>query len=1315
MQFKPNLGQKSTPKLQFSRANGTPRPLRHPYYALPRSARVQHHLVLETLPPFRLILHWTTLAARSHYLRGKDPSEWLTDVPHYGRVRYQDVYPGIDIEYHGNSGAMEFDFIVRPGADPGRIRMEFEGAVSAEIDDDGDLVLRRGEHELRHRKPVVYQTASGQRTEIEGRYNLEEDGSVTFRLSDYDAGLAVVIDPLVVGQTFGRGGWQQTFGGSGDDQFNAVAIGPDGTVHVAGTTESTDIPAQNGWNGEYQGGPSDAYVATLRPDGTLINATFLSGSGQDIADDIVVDPNGVIYVIGTTNSPNFPTTDGAFQPMFGGGPGDAFVTGFSPDGSELVGSTFLGGPGLELGTGIAYDGQNRLIVVTGATTEEGFPVTDGAFQTEFMGEADGFVSILDQLLETLVDSTLYGGGGLDFPVDVVLGADGNPYIVGETDSTDLPLTDDAFQSQPGGGIDVFGAEFTGDLGDLNYSTHLGGPGDDRPHGVDLDPFGGLWIGGRTTGGLPTTPNAPNPDFLGGPSDGLLARIPLVNLGPEGTLGFDPLTNEPLVTYTGDGNPNAVLDVQAYDEYGPLFVVTSESTFSEDPAPVAGCGDEPRTGDTGSINVFDLTTGKYINVPTGPPGGNCIPDGEILDLDVDPFFDQGKVFGSGFQFTENGSDGSVVQIDLDGLFATDVGADLELEKRLLFRGDKSIPGALHGFVIDVRNKGPDAATNVRVTDAISPGFTVEKIQSFGGPCTQGGGEVRCELGTMAPNTAKSILISGRAPGETGDYVITAIATADNLTGPTRIASAGLKVRPFVPLNLSKTVVSSDSSRVEYRIEVKNLSETEDATNVRIDDTLPPELFGVEFETSKGNCNLNAASPIVPTAQSTLNCTLDVLPPRDTLVTRVHGRPKDLRAQIFNRATVGADQAGTFGADSATVNKTDGAAAADLEVLLWNFGAPGDADPMCRSLAANVFNRGPDDAAGVRLEIDQISAANLKTIDPLCSASGTRLNCDVGGLAALSSREMRFVVCAENEPENARFRGVVTAITADPDPTNDLDRAAAALDPSVEDVRIAPGGIVSSSGFHRPLVVSPGSDPSLFGEGLADEIIVAETVPLPLDLGGVSVELNGIPAPLIFVSPNQINFQTPWELMANTKATVVVRKNGDKSLPAKVFIAPFNPGIFTTTQTGSGQAAVLIAGTRSVAAPEGSIPGAATRPVKIGEFISIFATGLGAVDNRPETGAATSTTTLSRTKTNPLVTIGGVEAGLTFSGLAPGFVGLYQVNAEVAAGTPVGDAVELLLSSGEVPSNAVTIAVAPQKAGSGLDSEQRTVNPMRFAAR
>ena len=1243
------------------------------------------------------------LAARSHYLRGKDPSEWQTDVPHYGRVRYQDVYPGIDIEYYGNSGAMEFDFIVRPGADPGRIRMEFEGAASAEIDDDGDLVLRRGEQELRHRKPLVYQTVLGRRAEVAGRYHLEEDGAVTFRLSDYDAGLTVVIDPLIAGQTFGSGGWQQTVGGSGDDQFNAVAVGPDGTIHVAGTTDSPDIPTQGGWGTSPPGGSSDAYVGSFGPDGGLMSGTYLGGSGQDVADDIAVGPDGRIYVIGTTNSPNFPITDGAFQPSFGG-IADAFVTILSPDGSDLVGSTFLGGPGVDLGTGIARDNQGHGFFVTGATFASGFPVTEGAFQTDLMGEADGFVSKIDGMGSRLMASTLYGGTGLDIPIDIIVGDDGGPYIVGETDSMDLPLTGNAFQPQPGGGVDIFGGEFPHGLDHLDYGTYFGGPGDDRPHGADLDDVRRVvWIGGRTTGELPTTPNAPNPDFLGGPSDGFLVRLPIGSLGPEGTLGFDPYTNEPLVTYTGDENQNAVLDVQLVDNEGRLLVVTSGSNSSEDPSPVAGCGDEPRTGVTGLFGAWDPIEGTPIDLPPlNFRNQICLPNGDILDLESDPFFDFGKVYGSGFQFAENNSDGTVIQIDTDAVFKSEAGADLELEKMLVFPRKKLPPGVFQVFVIYVRNKGPDSAVNVRVTDSIGNAFKVEAIEAKGVSCTQAGGEITCDLGTMPPNTSKRIEINGNSPGDVGDYINTALATANNLTGPTRIASVTYQVRPFVPLDLQNTAVSTDSGRVEFRLEVENRSQDKDATNVKLEDLLPP-LFGVEAESSRGKCDLST-DPIGPT-RKILDCTLDVLPPGDTWVVRVHGFPSQHRYSMTNLGEVNSDQSGSRDFDSATVSKTECTAAADLRSS-FNFSDTDEflggvqeevrqgAATMCKGLDAAVFNQGFDDASGVQLEMDQISSAEFRSVDPSCSVSGNRLNCNIGELAAFSSKRLQFVVCADGETEIARIRGTVTAATPDPDPANDFDRAAAVLDDPAGNVRIFPGGIVSSSGFHRPLVVSPGSDPSLFGEGLADGVIVADTVPLPLELGGVSVELNGILAPLIFVSPNQINFQTPWELQADTKATVVVRNNGDESLPAKVFIAPFNPGIFTTTQTGSGQAAILIAGTRSVAAPEGSIPGAATRPVKIGEFISIFATGLGAVDNRPITGDSSPAGPLARTKTNPVVTIGGVEAGLTFSGLAPGFVGLYQVNAKIAAGTPVGDAVELVVSSGLVPSNAVTIAVAPQ---------------------
>ena len=189
-------------------------------------------------------------------------------------------------------------------------------------------------------------------------------------------------------------------------------------------------------------------------------------------------------------------------------------------------------------------------------------------------------------------------------------------------------------------------------------------------------------------------------------------------------------------------------------------------------------------------------------------------------------------------------------------------------------------------------------------------------------------------------------------------------------------------------------------------------------------------------------------------------------------------------------------------------------------------------------------------------------------------------------------------------------------------------------------------------------------------------------------------NGVPAPVFAASPGQINVQIPFELAGLDSASVQVTVDGHASDQQVVPIGPFSPGVFTITS--SGQGAVLIANTSTVAAPTASIPGLDTRPARRGEFITIFCTGLGAVTDPPQTGAPSSGTTLSSTTTTPQVSVGAVPATVIFSGLAPGFVGLYQVNVQIPDAAQVGDAVPLALSIGGVNANplgAVNIAVAP----------------------
>ena len=239
-------------------------------------------------------------------------------------------------------------------------------------------------------------------------------------------------------------------------------------------------------------------------------------------------------------------------------------------------------------------------------------------------------------------------------------------------------------------------------------------------------------------------------------------------------------------------------------------------------------------------------------------------------------------------------------------------------------------------------------------------------------------------------------------------------------------------------------------------------------------------------------------------------------------------------------------------------------------------------------------------------------------------------------------------------------------------------------------IGTGGVVNGASFGTQSPAA-GSIGSLFGTALASATTAASAVPLPTSLGGVTVRLNGIAVPLFFVSAGQINFQFPWELTGLTTATATVTARGSTSSSQTVRLAAAGPGIFSINSQGSGQGAIQIANTVIFAAPEGSIAGAQARPAKRSEFLTIYCTGLGDVDPRPANGAGAPSNPVANTKTKPTVTLGGVDAPVSFSGLTPGYVALYQVNVQVPANAPSGAVVQLVVTIGSVASNTVTIAV------------------------
>jgi len=239
-------------------------------------------------------------------------------------------------------------------------------------------------------------------------------------------------------------------------------------------------------------------------------------------------------------------------------------------------------------------------------------------------------------------------------------------------------------------------------------------------------------------------------------------------------------------------------------------------------------------------------------------------------------------------------------------------------------------------------------------------------------------------------------------------------------------------------------------------------------------------------------------------------------------------------------------------------------------------------------------------------------------------------------------------------------------------------------------LSAGGTIDNASFAVNTPVAPGSLVSIFGTDLAGDAAIAAGPSLPAELGTTALTLGGVPVPLIHAFPNQVDAQIPWELAGQTAAPLTIVTDDLSGNTVSVPLAEFSPGLYTATGTGTGQGAILIDGTTTLAAPaSGPFAG---QPAKRGtDYIDIFATGLGPVTNQPSSGAPALPSPLSWTTATVTVTIGGVPATPSFAGLAPGWVGLYQVNVQVPANAPVGDAVPVALSVGGAASNQVTIAV------------------------
>jgi uncharacterized protein (TIGR03437 family) len=428
-------------------------------------------------------------AGKSNYFIGSDPAQWHRGVAQYGRVRFAEVYPGIDLEYYGADGQLEYDWVVKPGADASKIRLQFEGVQKMRVDSNGDLVLKTASGEMREKKPLVYQNE-----EVAGRYVIR-GREARFEIGPYDRGKQLVIDPVLAYSSF--------LGGSGNDWGTGIAVDSAGNAYVTGHTDSTDFPIANAFEktnplgGSPGVGDGCVFVSKVSADGSnLLYSTYLGGNGYDQGLAIAVDAAGDAFVTGSTTSSNFPTANALQGKNLG--QSNSFVTKLNPAGNALLFSTYLGGDQSDTGLGIAVDAAGNAYI-SGNTNSDNFPLVN---TIEDKTPADTFPSAFLTKMSadgsTLIYSTYLGGyKGEDFAYGVAVDSSGSAYVAGTTAAPDLPIVNALQGASKNTSNTGFVMKINPAGSAIVYSTYLGGSLVDHLYAIAVDSSGNAYVTGST--------------------------------------------------------------------------------------------------------------------------------------------------------------------------------------------------------------------------------------------------------------------------------------------------------------------------------------------------------------------------------------------------------------------------------------------------------------------------------------------------------------------------------------------------------------------------------------------------------------------------------------------------------------------------------------------------------------------------------------------------------------------------------------------------------------------------------------------------
>jgi hypothetical protein len=571
----------------------------------PRAFTVEQDLVgARAVPPIGTV----PAPTRVTYLKGP-ADQWLTNLPTFSQLRRTEAWAGVDVVYERGETGLKSTYLVAPGADPRQIQLIWHGA-DARLAEDGTLTLETPLGTIAETAPVAWQERDGQRVPVVARWAASDVGLDEtvwgFRLGAYDPTLPLVIDPTVLN-------YATYLGGNAEEIASGIAVDAAGMAYVTGGSLSTEatFPNGSGFAGlsvpgfdQSQNGNFDVFVVKLAADGrSLVYATFIGGTNEDIGGAIAVDGSGAAYVTGSTSSKEtvFPNGTGfaglgvpGFDQTLNNNPGsarDAFVLKLTPNGQSLAYATYIGGSGEDAGHGIAVDASGAAYVAGHTTsTDTTFPNGTGfatagvtGFDTSYNGGGDAFVVKLAPNGQSLVYATYIGGISQEIGQGIAVDASGAACVVGLTASPETTFPNGTgfatagvtgFDTFYNGGTDAFVVKLGPNGRTLNFATYLGGNGDDLASGIAVDSFGAAYIAGQTGSTEATFPNGGGLASLGVPGfdqayNGGPADAYIVKLGPTGsTLVY--------ATYLGGSSGDSAVGI-AVDSSGAAYVAGETSS------------------------------------------------------------------------------------------------------------------------------------------------------------------------------------------------------------------------------------------------------------------------------------------------------------------------------------------------------------------------------------------------------------------------------------------------------------------------------------------------------------------------------------------------------------------------------------------------------------------------------------------------------------------------------------------------------------------------------------------------------------------